>query len=269
MKLVQFDLFDLSAGKTTCLTLLALSLLAGCSSSGTQTDSTDLSNVKKVDPLTVAPDGDGDAGSPASDTKAAVNLKRNFYFVFDGSGSMKDAPPSSDGGDQKFHSKIEGAKWAVNEFMKSVPDNVNLGLFVFDSRGEREVLHLGSNNRQEFLKDINRVDPAGWTPLGDAISKGATALAKQYKNQMGYGDFRLIVITDGEANDSINKGIATALKYNIPIYTIGFGIGPKHSLRKYSISYRSADSAKQVENALEEAAAELDVFDATSFKKKK
>jgi len=269
MKLVQFDL---SAGKTTCLTLLALSLLAGCgsssSSSSTQSD-TDLSKVQKVDPLTAAPDGDADAGAQVSDAKAAVNLKRNFYFVFDGSGSMKDAPKSSDGGDQKFHSKIEGAKWAVNEFMKTVPDNVNLGLFVFDNRGEREVLHLGSNNRQEFLKDINQVDPAGWTPLGDAISKGASALAKQYKNQMGYGDYRLIVITDGEANDSINKGIATALKYNIPIYTIGFGIGPKHSLRKYSISYRSADSAKQVENALEEAAAELDVFDATSFKKKK
>ncbi len=263
MKLVQFDL---SAGKTTCLTLLALSLLAGCSSS--QTDSPDLSSVKKVDPLTSPPDSDGDSSTPVTDAKAQVNLKRNFYFVFDGSGSMKDPPKSSAGSDRRFNSKIEGAKWAVTEFMKNVPENVNLGLFVFDNRGEREVLPLGPNNRAEFLQDINHVDASGSTPLGDAISKGSTALARQYHNQMGYGDYRLIVITDGEADDNINKGIAKALKYNIPIYTIGFGIGPKHSLRKYSISYRSADSAKQVENALEEAAAELDVFDATTFKKK-
>lgn len=260
--------------------MLAVGLLAGCSSSDTSGNTNDLANVKKVDPMNSS-EVDGDSGSSAGGAagaegtsasgaahKGAINLRRNFYFVFDGSGSMKDPPPSSAQGDHSFPSKITGAKWAVNEFMKNVPNNVNLGLFVFDAHGEREVLPLGPNNRKEFLADINAVQAKGATPLGDAVSKGALALAKEYKQQLGYGEYKMIVITDGEATDSINSGIAKAMKFNIPIYTIGFGIGPTHSLRKYSISYRSADSAKQVESALEEAAAELDVFDAPSFKKK-
>jgi hypothetical protein len=261
------------------ISLLTVALLAGCSSSGTSgggNDSADLSKVKQVDPMTSSEvdsdsnnsaDASGGAGGTGT-RKGAMDLSRNFYFVFDGSGSMKDPPPASDNGDHNAPSKIVGAKWAVTEFMKHVPKNVNLGLFVFDAHGEREVLPLGPNNRQKFLDDINAVQAKGGTPLGDAVGKGALALAKQYKKQLGYGEYKLIVITDGEADDRIDNGITKAMKYNIPIYTIGFGIGPTHSLRKYSISYRSADSAKQVESALEEAAAELDVFDATSFKKK-
>jgi Ca-activated chloride channel homolog len=268
--------------KIPFITLLAVGLLAGCSSSSTNSsgggsdNSADLSKVKKVDPMTsseVDADSTGSSdisggASGAGTRKGSMDLSRNFYFVFDGSGSMKDKPRASDQGDHDVSSKIVGAKWAVNEFMKNVPKNVNLGLFVFDAHGEREVLPLGPNNRQKFLDDINAVQAKGGTPLGDAVGKGALALAKQYKKQLGYGEYKLIVITDGEADDRIENGITKAMKYNIPIYTIGFGIGPTHSLRKYSISYRSADSAKQVESALEEATAELDVFDAPSFKKK-
>ena len=270
MKLVQ-------RVKLPCLVLLASLIATACSSS---TSSDDPSKVQRVDPLASGSDSDsgtdsasgasasGGSGSGGANGKASGYLRRNFYFVFDGSGSMKDAPPSSDGGDTKFHSKILGAKWAVHEFLKNVPNDVNLGLFVFDKSGERQVIKLGPNNRAEFLSAIDRIQAQGATPLGDAINQGATALADQYRRQMGYGDYRLIVITDGEATDRLDNGIAKANRFSIPIYTIGFGIGPYHSLRKYSVAYRSADSAKQVESALEEAAAELDVFDAPTFKKK-
>jgi len=243
-------------GPTISIIISTMVLLTGCGGSGP-----DPATVTKVDPLT-APADPSEPQEP--EVKGQISLKRNFYFVFDGSGSMKDQPPSAG----QFNTKIEGAKWAVKEFMKTVPNDVNLGLFVFDSNGEREVLPLGSNHRKEFLEDIDAVDPAGSTPLGDAIGKGAKALVKEYKRQLGYGDYRLIVITDGEASDNINKGIAKAEKYNMPIYTIGFGIGQGHSLRKHSVSYKSADSAKELKDALQEAAAELDVFEPTKFSQK-
>jgi hypothetical protein len=41
-----------------------------------------------------------------------ISLARNFYFIFDGSGSMRDPLSSDCGGDQSFHRKLEGAKWA-------------------------------------------------------------------------------------------------------------------------------------------------------------
>lgn len=205
-----------------------------------------------------------DSKNPVSG-KGSVSLRKNFYFVFDGSGSMKDAPSTSSGADQSFSSKILGAKWAVSEFLKKVPEDVNLGLFVFDANGVREVLPLAPNNRAKFLQQVQKIQAKGGTPLGGAISKGSDALEKQYSKQLGYGEYRLIVITDGESTDSLNTGVAKAAKYRIPIYTIGFDMDRDHALRKHSITYRSADSAKQLEQALEQAAGELDMFDPPNY----
>jgi len=204
------------------------------------------------------------ASAGQSGTEGKVSLRSNLYFVFDGSGSMHHPPKASPAGSR---SKIDGAKWAVHEFMKNVPENVNLGLYVFDARGSRSVLPLGPANREVFLRDIDEVRAGGATPLGKAIETGANALAHQYTKQLGYGEFKLIVITDGEATDLLASGVNKAASEKIPIYTIGFDMGNDHSLRRHSVAYRSADSAAEVEKGLEEAVAELDVFDAPSFKK--
>jgi uncharacterized protein with von Willebrand factor type A (vWA) domain len=202
---------------------------------------------------------------PASKPQGTISLRRNFYFVFDGSGSMQHWPKNEAKDADRKDRKIDGAKWAVREFLKKVPDDVNLGLYVFDRNGKREEVPLGPNNRAQFLGAIDAVKAGGNTPLGDAITRGSKALAKQYKKQLGYGEYRLIVITDGEATDYLASGVNEAKQNKIPIYTIGFDMGQEHELRQHSISYRSADSAAEVEQALEEAAAELDIFDPTAF----
>ena len=216
---------------------------------------------------------DSDATSPgensASEQEASgvASVKRNFYFIFDGSGSMRHPPAhASASADKTFGSKAQGAKWAVHEFISKVPDDVNLGLFVFDRRGARQLVRLSAGNREEFLRQIDAVEPMGNTPLGRAISIGVKELEKQYNKQLGYGEFRLIVLTDGEATDSLASGVNEALRYKIPIYTIGFDMPATHALRKHSVSYRAADSASEVEQALEAAGAELDVYGPTAFK---
>jgi hypothetical protein len=244
-------------------------VIAGCSANNGSTGSVG----QNLTPTAAPPASDGTEvayqPAPAADEvtgKNKVSLRRNFYFVFDGSGSMKEPPRTQNSDDDHAPaSKIEGAKWAVHEFLQKVPDDVNLGLYVFDRYGNREVLPLGPNNRDKFLQDIDKISASGGTPLGAAIAKGTAALAKQYDKQLGYGEYRLIVITDGEATDSLSIGVSAAEVKRIPIYTIGFDIGQEHSLRRHSISYRSASSAKEVEQGLEEAAAELDVFDQSSF----
>jgi Ca-activated chloride channel homolog len=242
--------------------------LAGCGS-----PTPDPSTVKPVDPMAAqqAQPADGSGAAPAAPEVAGAEIStaRNFYFVFDGSGSMDGAPPSNSGADRKFRTKIEGAKWAVHEFMKTVPADVNLGLFVFDSNGTREVLPLGANNRQQFLAEIDRISTGGGTPLGRSIHGGAGALVHQYRKQLGYGEFRLIVITDGESEDDINYGVSEAVKNSMPIYTIGFGIGQSHALRRFSVSYKNADSAAEIQQALKEATAEMDVFDPKVFQGQK
>jgi len=195
-----------------------------------------------------------------------VSLARNFYFIFDGSGSMGSPPPSA--GDQSFSTKLQGAKWAVDRFMEHVPDDVHFGLWVFDSRGSREVVALGPEKRGDFLAAIRATRSGGGTPLAHAIRKGTDQLVAQYKRQLGYGEYRLVVVTDGQA-DGIPDAAAYAERFGIPIYTIGFCVGEHHPLREFSVSYRTANSAEDLKQGLEQAVAESETFDPTVFEELK
>jgi Ca-activated chloride channel family protein len=195
---------------------------------------------------------------------AEVSLARNFYFIFDGSGSMADPLGRACSGDKKAARKIDGAQAAVAEFMKAVPPAIHLGLYVFDSRRRAEVLPLGADNREPFLKAVDDVRAGGGTPLAEAIRAGTDALVKQYQKQLGYGEFRLVVVTDGIADD-IPAAATYAAQRGIPIYAIGLCIGADHPLRRYAVSYRAADSFKDLQRGLEDTLAELPDVAPTDF----
>ena len=195
---------------------------------------------------------------------AEVSLARNFYFIFDGSGSMADPLDRRCTGDRKSARKIDGAQSAVAEFMKAVPSTVRLGLFVFDANRPREVVPLAADNRAQFLKAVSDVHAGGGTPLAAAIRIGTDALVKQYKKQLGYGEFRLVVVTDGLADD-IPAAAIYAAQRGIPLYAIGLCIGGDHPLRQYSVSYRAADSFEDLQRGLEDTLAELPDVAPTDF----
>lgn len=192
-----------------------------------------------------------------------ASLARNFYFIFDASGSMKNSPeaPCEPG---RFRTKLDGALWAVRTFLDQVPDDVNLGLFIFDRRGRREVVPLGTGNRSAFLEQVERISPGGGTPLADAIRSGTLSLVQEYGAQLGYGEYRLIVVTDGEAAE-IPEAAQFAAEWGMPIYAIGLCIGENHPLRVHAVSYRAADNFEDLARGLTETLAELPNFDADTF----
>lgn len=192
--------------------------------------------------------------SSLPDAEAATTM--NVYFIFDGSGSMDD----KEGG----ITKLDGAKKAVEEFIKYVPRDINLGLFVFDWNGKREVVPLGPNNHERFLEAIKQIRAGGGTPLSEAIKIGSNKLIEQYKRQLGYGDYRLVVVTDGRA-DSIPSAAIYATQYGFPIYTIGLFVEEDHPLREYSISYKDAQSFEELHQGLTETLAETEYFDPVEF----
>jgi len=241
--------------------VLALLLgLAACTTTTTTTPSS------SGDPYTTAT---GSATAPVEKPEIPLDkavpgisqsVARNFYVVFDGSGSMDERCGE---GDQQFSNKLQGAKWAVREFLKKVPDDANLGLYVFDDNGSREDVPLGSGNRQRVLDEIGKIAAGGRTPLGQAIGFGSERLVQQYQKQLGYGEYRLVVVTDGEATDDLYEGVRRARQYRfaIPIDTIGFCMGSDHALRRYSDSYRMASNSNDLARALEETLAEMDSFE--------
>lgn len=179
-----------------------------------------------------------------------------------------DEDPASrcGGGSSTFPSKIAAARWAIGEFLKQVPDNDRIGLYVFDRNGQREVVPLGTGNRDRFLTAVKSVYAMGGTPLAEAIITGVGRLVAQREKQLGYGEFRLVVVTDGEATGRrLEDGTSFALANRIPIYTIGFCVGRTHTLFKHSVSYRAANSPAELRRGLEDTLGELETFDMKAF----
>lgn len=219
------------------LTLVALNV-TGC---GQQTgnQSTPAAAVKKSRP---------------PKTQAQLDLTSNLYLVIDGSGSMQG-------------SKMEGAKAAVREALSKVPDDLNIGLYVFDWNGASERVPLGPDAKQQVLEAVDAISADRGTPLGPSIAAGTAALKAQREKQHGYGTYRLIVVTDGEADDqyALKNAVAEAAASKISIYTIGVEMRSDHSLKADSVDYRSADNPAEVAKALTDFSTEGASFDPTVF----
>jgi uncharacterized protein with von Willebrand factor type A (vWA) domain len=201
------------------------------------------------------------AGKP---DKLAQNLTaRNFHVVLDGSGSMSERACEGDG------RKMDQAKAALHAFAKVVPRTANLGLVVFDSRGVQEHVPLALDNRPDFLRQVSVTAPSGGTPLRDAIALARQRLEDQARRQLGYGEYTLVVVTDGEASGGQDpRPVVSDILARTPIiiHTIGFCINTRHSLNQPGRTvYKAANDRAALERGLEDALAEAPAFTADRF----
>ena len=195
---------------------------------------------------------------------AADLTMRNYYIILDGSGSMSDK--ECGGGT----TKIEAAKQALAEFAKSVPASAQLGLAAFDAQGPTERVPLGRGNRDRFLQEVRSVSSNGDTPLKTAITLGIGKLEDAARRQLGYGEYNLVIVTDGAANPSSEdpgEVIDDILARSpVTIHTIGFCIGKDHSLNQPGRTiYRTADNPAELRSGLGEVLAEAETFDVAKF----
>ncbi|VAW99946.1 hypothetical protein MNBD_GAMMA21-2425 [hydrothermal vent metagenome] len=190
-------------------------------------------------------------------------LRKNIYIVFDGSGSMADRDCS--GGSPK----INVARTAFKDFLGNVPKDANVGLHIFDRQGNREVVSLGINNRDSLSEAINSVVPRSGTPLGPAIKSAYRQMTAQAKNQLGYGEYHLVVITDGIANSGQESGaiVETILSESpVIMHTIGFCIGTRHALNKPGqVFYKAADDRESLVVGLQGVLAESPDYAVVNF----
>jgi Ca-activated chloride channel family protein len=195
----------------------------------------------------------------------AENLTaRNFLLIFDGSGSMRESECAG------ASRKIDVAKRAVTAWSKSVPADANLGLYAFHNQGIL-TLPLASGNRDTFMQAVDRIDAGGKTPLADAMQYAYTTLTEQGRRQLGYGEYTIVVVTDGIANSipELQSAVDRILSRTpISIYSIGFCIGERHSLNQPGRTlYKSADNPEQLQEGLREVLAESESFDEREFSK--
>ncbi|MDP2932715.1 MAG: VWA domain-containing protein [bacterium] len=188
---------------------------------------------------------------------------KNYVLIFDGSGSM-DKSDCSDG-----RRKIDVAKEAVIEWYKTIPPEANVGLVAF--HGKWTTLDLTSKkDATNFISAINSIRPDGNTPLATAVKLSYGMLTKQAQRQLGYGEYVIVAVTDGENNDqreSLKEWVIHVLQTPINIYTIGFCIKGSHSLNQPGRTiYREANNPQELRKGLQEVLAESEKFDLNVFK---
>lgn len=189
----------------------------------------------------------------------------NVVIVLDASGSMNQRMRGS--GVQK----MEAAKSALKSVLRNVPGTTHIGLLVFSAKDLRNdwVYPLGPRDEMRLLEAIARPVPESGTPLGKYIKIGADRLLEARARQYGYGTYRLLIVTDGDANDPqlVDRYTPEVLARGIIVDVIGVDMKTDHTLASMAHSYRRANDPDSLERAIQEVFAELS-SDADEFSMK-
>ena len=185
--------------------------------------------------------------------RAEVQVTDNVIVVVDASGSMGTPMGGTD--------RMSVAREALKQVLGQVPESTHIGVLVFP-RGDW-VYPLGPRVEQRLNNAIDSIRSGGGTPLGSYMKRGADALLKARQKQFGYGTYRLLVVTDGEANDrNLVEGYTPdIISRGITIDVIGVDMESEHTLATKVHTYRSADNPDSLRQAITEVFAEVSSAD--------
>lgn len=179
----------------------------------------------------------------------------NVVILLDASGSMRDPLPGSRG------SRMDAAKDAIRRVLKTVPADTQVGLLVFSGRNKPRdwIYPLGPRDDGALVDGMQQVQASGKTPLGRYLKAAADSLLTQRDAQNGYGSFRLLVVTDGQATDKdvLAAYLPDVLRRGIVMDVIGVAMDEEHDLANKVHTYRRADDQQALSEALTEVFAEV------------
>ena len=173
----------------------------------------------------------------------------NVVIVLDASGSMNEY----------IHGvrKIDAARNALKQVINQLPDKVRVGIMVFPDRGW--IYPLSAKDNAKVGQALDSVSPGGNTPLGDYVRDGANALIQQRVKQYNYGTYRLLVVTDGEANAGMDvaDAVAKSIRRGLIVDAIGVNMPQNHTLATRVHTYRRADDPNSLATAVRQVFAEI------------
>ena len=186
----------------------------------------------------------------------------NVVIVLDASGSMAGKMRAAN------VTRMTAAKQALHQVLKQIPETTHVGLLVFSAENVKDhwVYPLGPRDDAVLSRAIDLPRPKGGTPLGRYIKIGADRLLEERKKQFGYGSYRLLVVTDGEAGDSkiMERNTRLVLQRGVlNLDVIGVDMAGRHTLAKMSHSYRQANDPESLTRAIKEVFAEISTSDGT------
>lgn len=193
----------------------------------------------------------------------AVRADDHIVIVFDTSGSMENTMRGVG------KTRMAVAKQCLKDVLGKLPATTKVGILTFAGWA----YELGTIDKAKMTAAINNCRSDGSTPLYAHIKQGGTRLLQERARQNNIGSYKLIVVTDGAAdnddallnndskwNDGLPKPgvIRDILNRGITIDTIGLEIGGDHALAKQiNGSYMRGDDPSSLTQGLAKAVAEV------------
>lgn len=160
---------------------------------------------------------------------------------------------------------IVDAKKALTDALAEMEPSSRVALLAIN-RGElAEMQSVAELRRRVDDILISVTSDGGSTPLAEIVRDARAALEKEGARQQGYGRYRMLIITDGRADNAqaLMEAVEDIVsKTPIEIVTIGIGnIGSGHSLNlpQYT-TYRAIDGTEGLSSLLVEITAESEEF---------
>jgi hypothetical protein len=184
-----------------------------------------------------------------------VAAETTVVVLLDDSGSMRNQMRTDSG----VEPRMTVAKTALKRVVEQLPQQTTLGLLLMNGsrRDGGWLIPLAPLDRKSALAKIANVTADGGTPLGQSMRTAMDELLELRKN-VPYGDYRLLVVTDGEATDRnvLDQYLPDMVARGITIDVIGVDMQSAHTLASRTHSYRRANDAASFEQALTEIFAE-------------
>lgn len=187
---------------------------------------------------------------------AQTSPQDHVVIILDASGSMAGRFQSETPLD-----RMTAAKQALLKVAQKISTNTQIGLLVFSDPHLKSdwVYPLGPMDFRRLRDAILLPQPGAGTPLGAYLKKGADRLLEARDEQHGYGTYRLIVVTDGEAQDGdlVERYTPEINRRGLILDVIGVAMSQQHTLARLAHSYRAANDARALDRALSAVFAEI------------
>lgn len=159
---------------------------------------------------------------------------------------------------------INAAKDAVIRSIELLPDSARVAVIGLNAGDILEAMPA-PDAKSAISVELQPVPADGSTPLAEAVIRAFQILETEATRQRGFGTYRVVITTDGEADDNyaLQQAVAHVLsKSPIEVTTIGIGMGRDHVLKLAGhTNYIPINNIKQLEAALIEVNAEQTIFE--------
>lgn len=171
---------------------------------------------------------------------------QNVVIVLDDSGSMGEALRSD-----RRTTKIDAARAALRTVLEQLPDDSQVGVLVLNGEQDPWLMPLAPIDKAKVNSLVSRIRAGGGTPLGRSMKIAADALL-QARSKQHYGTYKLLIVTDGEAGDNelVEQYLPDIVSRGLVLDVIGVDMKQNHSLATKVQTYRRADDARSLEQAI-------------------